>query len=154
MKKVKSFYTYLDLNVSDYFLSATRTVSESDIFDFAGLTSDFNELHTSIVFANNTTFGKRIAHGLLILAIANGLYMRLGLFESSVFLGIENWKSTKPVFIGDTIQLKLTIVDKRVTKNGKQAIIGMRYDVLNQDGVVVAEGKFNRMIKIADEKQV
>ncbi len=57
------------------------------------------------------------------------------------------------MFIGDTIQLKLTIVDKRITKNGRQAIIGMRYDVLNQDGIVVAEGKFNRMIKIDDEKQ-
>jgi len=152
MKKIKRFYTYDDLEVGDYFLSATRTVSESDIFNFAGLTSDFNELHTSSVFAHKTAFGERIAHGLLILSIVNGLYMRLGLFESSVFLGIENWKSTKPVFIEDTIQLKLTIADKRLTKSGKQAIIGMKYEVLNQNGVVVAEGKFNRMIKIPEAK--
>lgn len=63
-------------------------------------------------------------------------------------MGIENWKSTKPVFIGDTITLRLTIADKRLTKSGDRAIIGMQYDVLNQAGETVASGLFRRMINV------
>ena len=148
MNNIKRFYSYNDLEIGDTFSSPSRTISESDIFQFSGLTGDFNELHTSTIFANNTQFGKRIAHGLLILAIANGLYTRLSLFESSVFLGIENWKSTKPVFIGDTIHLKLTIAGKRLTKDGKRGILNMNYDVINQDNEVIAIGRFNRMITV------
>lgn len=148
MEKIKRYYTYADLEIGDEFESPSRTISESDLFQFAGLTGDFNELHTSAIFAGKTQFGQRIAHGLLILSIANGLYVRLGLFKTSVFLGIENWKSTKPVLLGDTIHLKLIITDKRVTKNLKHGIIGMEYNVLNQKDEVVAVGKFNRMLMI------
>jgi len=148
MEKIKRFYTYDDLAVGDEFESPSRTISESDLFQFAGLTGDFNELHTSAVFAGKTQFGQRIAHGMLILSMANGLYVRLGLFKTSVFLGIENWKSTKPVLIGDTIRLLLKITDKRLTKNVKHGIVGMEYNVLNQKDEVVATGKFNRMLII------
>ena len=55
----------------------------------------------------------------------------------------------KPVMIGDTIMLKLTIADKRMTKDGKRAIIGMQYDVLNQREEIVATGLFRRMIQVA-----
>lgn len=146
MKNIQRYYGYQDLDAGDEFLSATHTVSEADIVQFAGLTGDFNELHTSAIFAANTQFGARIAHGLLILSLANGLYVRLNLFETSVFLGIDQWKSTKPVFIGDTIQLKLTITEKRLAKDGKRGILGMRYDVLNQREELVGTGLFHRMI--------
>lgn len=142
-------YHYDELNVGAEFYSPTRTITESDIIQFAGLTGDLNELHTSATFAKSTSFGERIAHGMLILSMANGLYMRSGIFNTSVFLGIENWKSTKPVMIGDTIMLKLTIADKRMTKDGKRAIIGMQYDVLNQREEIVATGLFRRMIQVA-----
>ena len=141
-------YRYEDLEVGSVFISPSRTITESDIVQFAGLTGDLNELHTSATFAAKTSFGQRIAHGMLILSIANGLYMRSGVFKTSVFLGIENWKSSKPVFIGDTLTLRLTIADKRLTKDGKRAIIGMQYDLLNQSDEVVASGLFRRMINV------
>ena len=137
-----------DLEIGDEFISPSRTITESDLVQFAGLTGDLNELHTSETFANKTKFGKRIAHGMLILSIANGLYMRSGIFYTSVFLGIDNWKFLKSVFIGDTIILKLTITDKRLTKDGKKGVIGMQYEVLNQDEEVVGEGLFHRMIDL------
>ncbi|WP_197675362.1 MaoC/PaaZ C-terminal domain-containing protein [Murdochiella vaginalis] len=148
MKNHSSNLTYLDIDIGDEFLSPSRTVSESDLFQFAGLTGDLNELHTSEVFAKTTQFKKRIAHGMLILSIANGLYMRSNIFNSSVFLGIKNWKSTAPVFIGDTIHLKLKILSKRPTKDGKRGIIAMQYNVMNQNGLSVAEGEFTRMVTL------
>lgn len=151
MAAPKQELTYHDLEVGSVFLSPTRTVSEGDLFQFAGLTGDFNELHTSETFAAQTGFGRRIAHGMLILSIANGLYMRTGIFTSSVFLGIESWRSGKPVFIGDTLQLRLTIADKRLTKDGGRGIIGMEYEVLNQDRQVVAEGLFRRMVQVPQD---
>ena len=139
---------FQNLKVGDEFLSPTRTIAEYDLYLFAGLTGDFNELHTSASFAQQTRFQGRIAHGMLILSIANGLFVRSGLFANSVFLGIENWKFTERVRIGDTIQLKITIADKRRTKDGKRGIIGMQYEVLNQDRKVVAEGLFRRMVNV------
>lgn len=153
MSKAASSLTYYDVEVGSQYLSPTRTIAECDLMQFAGLTGDFNELHTSSTFAEKSRFGQRIAHGMLILSIANGLYMRSGIFSSSVFLGIENWKSSKPVFIGDTLQLRLTIADKRLTKDEKRGIIGMQYEVLNQQGDIVAEGLFRRMVNLPQDAQ-
>ncbi|WP_270421687.1 MaoC/PaaZ C-terminal domain-containing protein [Acidaminococcus massiliensis] len=146
MNKKDMYYSYNDLSIGDQFISPSRTIAEYDLVQFAGLTGDYNELHTSKLFAESTPFGKQIAHGMLILSIANGLYTRCNIFKTSVFLGIENWKSTKPVMIHDTIKLRITIAGKRVTKDGKRGIIKMKYEVLNQFGEIVGEGMFNRMI--------
>lgn len=146
MKNHTANLTYFDIEPGDEFLSPSRTISESDIIQFAGLTGDLNELHTSEVFAESTQFKKRIAHGMLVLSMANGLYMRSNIFNSSVFLGIKDWKSTAPVYIGHTIRLKLTILSKRPTKDGKRGIIVMQYNVINQDNLSVAQGEFTRMV--------
>ena len=113
---------------------------------FRALAAD-QDLFVPVKTAAQTNFGKRIAHGMLTLAMANGLYTRCASFDS-VFLGIENWKASKPVFIGDTIKLHLTIADKRRTKAGNRAILDMKYEVVNQDEVVVAEGLFRRMVNV------
>lgn len=146
MKREETLLTYEDVDVGDEFMSPSRTVSESDVFQFAGLTGDYNELHTSEVFAETTSYGTRIVHGMLTLAIANGLYVRIGIFKNSIFLGIDKWRFLKPVKIGDTIRLRLLIEDKRETKEGKRGIIGMKYEVLNQKDEAVAEGSLHRMV--------
>ncbi len=139
---------YNEVNIGDVFISASRTVSEADIMTFAGMTGDNNEIHTSEAYAKTTAFGTRIAHGLLTLGIANGLYVRMGLFENSVMLEIKEWKIPKPVKLGDTIRLRLTIEDKRPTKKPDKGICNMRYEVLNQNDEVVAGGLLIRMVPI------
>ena len=59
--------------------SAGRTVTESDIVNFAGLSGDFNRIHTDAEFSGETTFGQRVAHGLLGLSIASGLAVQTGM---------------------------------------------------------------------------
>lgn len=147
MKSENLMSYYEDVDVGDEFLSPSRTISEADVFQFAGLTGDFNELHTSQSYAEHTAYGSRIAHGMLTLAMANGLYVRIGVFKNSIFLGIDGWKFLKPVRIGDTIRLKLTIADKRGARSGGRGIIGMRYEVLNQNEETVAEGILRRMVE-------
>lgn len=141
-------YTYETVNIGDVFVSPTRTVTESDVMQFAGLTGDYNELHTSATFAAKTRFGRPIAHGMLSLAIANGLYARTNIFPSTVFLGIDGLKFRAPVFIGDTLCLRMTIDGKRLTSDGKKCIFAMRYELLNQDEQLVLEGVFTRMLTL------
>ena len=61
-----------------------RTLSEDAIFSFAGLTGDYNQIHTDAEFAKSSPFGQRVAHGLLGLSIASGLAMRTGILEGTV----------------------------------------------------------------------
>lgn len=134
------------LNVGDTYISPSRTITESDVYLFAGITGDNNEVHTSAAYAEETRFQKRICHGLLVLGIANGLYTRLGVFKNSIFLQIDNWKFKKPTYIGDTIHLELTIEDYRKTSDGKNYIVKMFYKVITQNDVIVGDGIATRMI--------
>ena len=70
-----------EFSVGQKVTTVGRTISEADIFNFAGLTGDFNQIHTDAAFASKTQFGQRIAHGLLGLSIATGLIMRTGCWK-------------------------------------------------------------------------
>ncbi|MBP6177353.1 MAG: hypothetical protein KA473_05510 [Anaerolineales bacterium] len=125
-----------------------RTVSEADIFNFAGLTGDFNEIHTNADFASKTQFGQRIAHGLLGLSLATGLIMRTGFLEGTVlaFREINEWKFVKPFFIGDTITAELEIAEtKALPRIGGGAIIASII-VKNQNGETCQRGSLNLLV--------
>jgi acyl dehydratase len=99
-------YAYADLYVGMSFRSPGRTITDADLVAFAGLTGDYSELHTSDVYAKNSEFGRRVAHGMLGLAYAHGLmWARTGELRDTAiaFLGIGEWKFLQPIFIGDTI---------------------------------------------------
>ncbi len=139
---------YDEFNIGDEFISVGRTVTESDIVNFAGLSGDYNQLHTDEEFGKKTQFGKRIAHGLLGLAISSGLTQRTGVTDGTVvaFLGLE-WKFNAPIFIGDTIHVVQKVITMRESKKPDRGIIGFGTKVVNQDNVVVQEGIRNIMIK-------
>jgi acyl dehydratase len=125
-----------------------RTVSEGDIFNFAGLTGDFNQIHTNADFASKTQFGQRIAHGLLGLSIATGLIMQTGFLEGTVlaFREITEWKFVKPFFIGDTISAELTITEtKALPRIGGGSIIAAII-VKNQSGDICQRGSLNLLV--------
>lgn len=128
--------------------SPARTITEADVVAFAGLTGDYNPLHTDEEFAKGTPFGRRIAHGLLGLAIATGLSTRLGLVDGTViaFLGLE-WKFTGPIFIGDTIRQRMTVTSVRETRKPDRGVVVFDVKVLNQRDEVVQEGTRTIMVK-------
>lgn len=135
---------YDDIEVGEQFISGGRTITETDIVNFAGLSGDFNPLHIDEEYMKKTLFGKRIAHGLLILSIQSGLVRP----DISViaFLGISEWNFRKPVFIGDTIHVRLKVIEKRETSKIDRGIIVWKREIYNQKKEIVQEGKTLVMI--------
>ena len=120
-------------------LSQGRTITESDVVNFASLTADWNEIHTNEEFARQGHFGRRIAHGALIFSISMGLAAlndRSQQPDLIAFYGVDRLRFVKPVFLGDTIRLKQT-VHSMEPKNDKSGIVNITHDVVNQTDVVV-----------------
>src|SRR3972149_1730927 len=134
-----------EFSVGQSVKTAGRTIGEDAIFSFAGLSGDYNQIHTDAVFASKTQFGQRVAHGLLGMSIAVGLIMQTGLLEGTVlaFREINEWKFVKPFFIGDTIHALLSISEiKGLPRIGAGALIAS-VEVLNQKDEVCQRGKLN-----------
>lgn len=142
-----------DFAVGERFASPARTVTEADIALFAGISGDFNPLHTDEEFAKETPYGRRIAHGLLVLAMVSGLNQRLGLFDGTTiaFLGLT-WNFRRPVFPGDTIRFEMEIAEKRETSHPDRGILVRAYRVLNQRGELCQEGTMTVMMRRRPEK--
>jgi 3-hydroxybutyryl-CoA dehydratase len=128
-------------------VSAGRTITETDVVNFAGLSGDYNQIHTDAEFAKGTFFGRRVAHGLLVLSIATGLAAQLGFIEGTVIAFRElTWKFSRPVFIGDTVHLQAKVTElKPLPRLGGGAVI-LQAAVINQDGDSVARGLWNALI--------
>lgn len=130
------------------YITASRTITETDIVNFAGITGDFNQIHTDAVYAANDTFGQRVAHGLLIQSIATGLAVRSGIIEGTVLAFRElSAKFSLPVFIQDTIHVVIEITDKKYFKRLGGGNVWMKYSVVNQDGKAVQRGEWIMLIK-------
>lgn len=129
-------------------ITPARTITESDIVSFAGLSGDYNQIHTDAEFARTTPFGQRVAHGILGLAIASGLAMRTGVLEGTViaFREINNWKFTNPVYIGDTIHVVLNVIEtKPIPRVGGGSIV-IELEVKNQRDDVTMKGTWTALI--------
>lgn len=145
---------YDDLNVGDRFVTAGRTLTESDIVTFAGLSGDFNSLHMDAEFAAQTPHGKRIAHGLLVLAITSGLSTRLPLMKliEKAIVGLAGLecKWFKPTFIGDTLHVVLEITGKEPGKKPDRGTFLMKRSAVNQHGDTVMESVWRLVLKTRD----
>jgi len=137
-----------DIGIGDEYLSPGRTVTEADIVAFAGLSGDYNVLHTDAEFMRTSIFGERIAHGLLGLAISSGLGSRAmpRPFATLAFLGLR-WRFKGPIKIGDTIKVRLKITDKRETSKPDRGIVTIQRTVVNQRGETVQEGDTEIMVE-------
>jgi len=124
------------------FVTSARTITETDIVNFAGISGDYNPLHIDEEFCRNTQFGTRIAHGPLVYSIATGLIFQLHLYDDTLiaFLGFDSLKFTKPVKIGDTIHARVEVIAKRETSKSDRGIMKRLLQVLNQNNELVQEG--------------
>ena len=113
------------------------TVTEAHVVAFAGLTGDFNPLHLDEEYARRTIFGGRIAHGLLTLSLALGLFAP-NIYGSTIALLEASARFLKPVKIGDTIRVVTEVLDKKPTEKYEGGVVHLRHEVRNQRGEVVA----------------
>ena len=129
-------------------VSVGRTVTESDIVAFAGLSGDYNQIHTDVEYSKRSSAGQRVAHGLLGLSIASGLAVSTGVLEGTViyFREINDWKFVKPIFIGDTIHVELEVKEtKEIRRIGGGSVI-IELDVINQREEMVMKGTWTTLI--------
>lgn len=137
-----------DFEIGYSIQSPGRTITETDVVTFAGLSGDYNQLHTDAVYARDAQFGARVAHGLLGLSIASGLALRLGFLEGTVeaFLSLE-WKFRRPIFIGDTIHVAAEVVNTRAMRRAGGGVVDFDVAVVNQDGETVQKGQWRVLVK-------
>lgn len=140
-----------DFRVGDSWISPGRTVSAVDVTMFAMLSADWMPLHTDRVAAQDSPYGERIAHGLLGLTIASGLFVRTEAaiaIQTTVLalLGLE-WKFTAPILFEDTVHLKVTVTSTRETSKPGQGIVVLTRELINQHGKVVQVGTTPIMLR-------
>ena len=136
-----------EIEVGEEYESPGRTVTETDIVLFAGLSGDYNVLHTDAEFTKRSIFGERIAHGLLGLAIQAGLLTRATrAYATLAFVGLR-WKFKGPIKIGDTIRLRATVIAKHETSKPDRGIITLQRTVLNERDEVVQEGETDLLVE-------
>jgi len=129
-------------------VSQGRTITETDIVNFAGVSGDYNAIHTDAEFSKATPFGERIAHGVLVLSVATGLGMQLGFLDGTAiaFISLE-WKFKAPVKIGDTVHLVAQVKQTKAMKALGGGFVIFDARVLNQREEVVQEGTWTVLVK-------
>ena len=137
-----------DFTIGQKVVTSGRTVTETDIVTFAGLSGDFNQIHTDAAYSAEYDFGQRIAHGLLVQSIATGLAVRTGVIEGTVLAFRElSAKFSLPTFIGDTVHVVIEITNKKALPRLGGGNVTMKYSVLNQHGKVVQRGDWIMLVK-------
>jgi acyl dehydratase len=136
-----------DFEIGQISRSRGRTITEADIVNFAGVSGDFVELHTNEEFAKSGPFGRRIAHGLLVLSISSGLMVQMGHTTDTViaFYGIDRLRFVRPTFIGDTVRVEKKVIDRQDKEKG--GVVTFETSVLNQNGEPVLVYTDKLMIK-------
>lgn len=137
-----------EFEIGDQVESLGRTITETDVVAFASLSGDWNLIHTDAEYCKNEMFKQRVAHGLLILSVASGQAVRLGFMEDTVmaFRGLE-WKFSKPVFINDTIRLRVTVEEKKEMRRMGGGLVNFKMEVVNQNNEVCQRGIWEILCK-------
>jgi 3-hydroxybutyryl-CoA dehydratase len=136
-----------DLEIGQEWRSAGRTVTSTDIVNFAGVSGDYNAIHMDHEFAKSTPFRQPIAHGLLVFSIASGLGLYAPAVRTLAFMSIKEWHFREPVFAGDTVCSWAKIVAKEERGRGRRGIVTWERKVVNQSDKVVQEGTLLTLVE-------
>jgi len=140
--------TYDEFEIGAIYKSQSRTVTEADVVNFAGLSGDFNPLHTDAEFGKSTPIGERIAHGVLILAMATGMANWMGIFEGTTIALMEQVTRYKgAVKFGDTVHLEMQVTEKKPTSKPDRGVVKFGTRVCNQRDEMVIDGEWTLLMK-------
>jgi acyl dehydratase len=138
-----------EFEIDQSITSVGRTITETDVVNFAALSGDWTQIHTDAEFAAQHPFGQRVAHGLLLVSIASGLAARLGFIEGTALAlrEIGEWKFSLPVFIGDTIHMRATVIETKPMRRLGGGLVTLKVEILNQKDAVVQRGTWGVLVK-------
>jgi acyl dehydratase len=126
--------------------SPARTLTEADLVTFAAISGDYDPLATNEELARGTKYGGRVGSGLLGACIASGLASRAGQpFAILAFTGGE-WKFHRAIQIGDTVRVRILVLQKRDLKGKEGGIVTERWDLVNQRDEVVQEARVTLLV--------
>lgn len=134
-------YNYDEVGVGDFFETGGIKVTETHVVNFAGISGDFFDIHVDDEFAAEQGFSGRVAHGLLGLAMADGLKNRATVRLAGIASLGWNWNFRGPLMIDDRISVRVTVKAKRATKREDRGILTLFFQVTNQNGDVVQDGE-------------
>ncbi len=124
--------------VGDTTVTKGRTITEADVVNFAGVSGDFNHLHTDAEAMADSGFGERIVHGALLFSVMTGLLWQSRDEQTReavvAFYGVDHLRFTAPAFIGETVRVRLEVTEKQ-PRDHPEARGVVRYDaqVLTSD---------------------
>lgn len=136
-----------DLSLDDEWESPSRTITEADVVQFAGLSGDFNPLHMDHESARRGPFGQPVAHGLLGMAIASGLASQAPRVDTLAFLAILEWKFLHPIAFGDTIHVVTRVQALEPRSQGRRGVVTWHRRLVNQNGETVQEGRTQTLVR-------
>ena len=114
----------------------SKTISEADIYTFAGITGDFNPIHINKYFAGNSRFKRRIVHGMLIASLISTVLGTALPGVNTVYL-YQEVRFIDPVYIGDTLTAEVEVLEKKDEKR----ILTLKTTVFNHENTVVVAGQ-------------
>ena len=122
--------------------AVARTVSESDVYEIAGLSGSYNQLHTDAEYMKDTDYGRRLVQNTLLIVLMEGLYKRIPGWDPEVVAayGRDGLRFINPVFIGDTLDLEMEVVEKEPKEAG--GVVTFEQRLYNQDDELVAVGEY------------
>lgn len=142
-------FRYLsEFSVGERFTTLSRTVTETDVVLFAGITGDNNPIHTDKDYAESLPFKSRIAHGLLGAGIATGLWGRMGLVDGSAIAALSTeWSFVGAIKVGDTIHCEVEVLEtKRSSSKPDRGILNIGYKIINQNNQICQTGSMATMM--------
>src|SRR5689334_12650202 len=143
LDRVHPFRKYFEeLEIGETLVTHRRTVTESDVVNFAGISGDFFYAHMDDVAARESLFERRVAHGYFVLSAAAGLFVDPAPGPVLANYGLEGLRFVKPVYIGDTIHARLTCKQKTIKEDREgqipQGVVHWDVEVRNQNDEPVA----------------
>ncbi len=139
--------TFDKISEGQTWISPSRTITETDVVNFATTTGDMNPLHVDRVFAENSPWRQPVAHGLLGLSWAAGLSSHWPAVDTVAFVAVRDWVFNRPLFFGDTVRVRTTVAEKQADAR-RTGRIAWQLELLNQKDEIVQRGCFETLVRI------
>jgi len=136
-----------DVQPGQRWVSQGRTVTQSDVSQFASMTGDFNPLHVDHDYAAKSPYRQPIAHGLLGLSWVAGLGSTAPLMKTVAFTSVRSWEFLAPIFFGDTVHVETVCLEKS-NRGRKTGQIVWDRKLVNQKGQTVQHGQFETLVAV------